>query len=288
MDEMQFENIDLYHYTTFEGLMGIVNNRTIRLTDYRFLNDPVELIYGLDKVDSELAKYDVQTAKLYRKQIVNIRNGIGERLIFSKKTEGDEYIIKKQRDDILRYYVFSMTHQADNLQMWHAYGSTGCRLKLNSQALLGFFCKFRDKNLFDGLLNIPRGDIDYGGEHLPERIKCEMEFITDSITAHDNVCALCAFVKREDFKFEDEYRIFINFSDNMLDNDTRKVFMLKGQTMVPQLEISNFPIEEILEDVIISPFNNSDCVELGVKEFLSYKLGRDIPIAKSSIKFRQR
>lgn len=125
--------------------MGIVNNRTIRLTDYRFLNDPVELIYGLDKVDSELAKYDVQTAKLYRNQVVNIRNGIGERLIFSKKTEGDEYIIKKQRDDILRYYVFSMTHQADNLQMWHAYGSTGCRLKLNSQALLGFFANLEIK-----------------------------------------------------------------------------------------------------------------------------------------------
>lgn len=287
MGEVQCENIDLYHYTTLEGLMGIVNNRTIRLTDYRFLNDPVDLIYGLDKVDSELSKYEEEKVALHKQHIANIKEGIGERFVTLGQDSDGYYISQRQIDNSARYYVLSMTHQSDNLQMWQAYGKYGCRLKLNSQALFKFFYEFRDKYFFAGIRNIHRGDIDYGGELLSAKLDFIMK-ISNMFMAYDEVCALSALIKKADFKYEDEYRIFVYFYDKMFDGDTRKVFMLKEQTIVPQLEISNFPIEEILEDVIISPFNNSDCAELGLKEFLSYKLERDIPIAKSSIKFRQR
>lgn len=44
--KIQYEDIDLYHYTSLASLFAILQNETIRLTDYRFLNDTQELIYA--------------------------------------------------------------------------------------------------------------------------------------------------------------------------------------------------------------------------------------------------
>jgi len=38
----------LYHYTTAPGLAGILNSRSIRATNFSFLNDPSEIEYGRD------------------------------------------------------------------------------------------------------------------------------------------------------------------------------------------------------------------------------------------------
>ena len=37
----------LYHYTTLDSLLSIVKNKTLRLTDYRFLNDKSEIIENI-------------------------------------------------------------------------------------------------------------------------------------------------------------------------------------------------------------------------------------------------
>jgi len=38
----------LYHYTDGRGLKGIIESETIWFTDYRHLNDPSELSYGVE------------------------------------------------------------------------------------------------------------------------------------------------------------------------------------------------------------------------------------------------
>ena len=39
----------MYHYTDGRGLKGIIESQTIWFTDYRHLNDPGELSYGITK-----------------------------------------------------------------------------------------------------------------------------------------------------------------------------------------------------------------------------------------------
>src|SRR5262245_9667007 len=39
----------LYHYTDGRGINGIIESQTIWFTDYRHLNDPSELSYGIEK-----------------------------------------------------------------------------------------------------------------------------------------------------------------------------------------------------------------------------------------------
>ena len=55
----QKENIDnTHHYTSPEGMLSILQNRTLRFTDCQFFNDKLEYIYikkPLCKVVNELA-----------------------------------------------------------------------------------------------------------------------------------------------------------------------------------------------------------------------------------------
>jgi hypothetical protein len=44
----------IFHYTTVEGLIGIVESNDLWLTDYEFLNDATELRYGLNLLSSVL------------------------------------------------------------------------------------------------------------------------------------------------------------------------------------------------------------------------------------------
>jgi len=46
----------LYHYTTFNGLMGIVNRRAIWASDIRYLNDSAELKHTANLINSEIAR----------------------------------------------------------------------------------------------------------------------------------------------------------------------------------------------------------------------------------------
>ena len=44
----------VYHYTTPEGLWGIIDSGELWMSDYSYLNDAVELNYGLQLASAEL------------------------------------------------------------------------------------------------------------------------------------------------------------------------------------------------------------------------------------------
>src|ERR1035441_9565471 len=47
----------LYHYTTAEGLLGILNEQAFWATDCEFLNDSSEMRYGLQLFTHKLREY---------------------------------------------------------------------------------------------------------------------------------------------------------------------------------------------------------------------------------------
>jgi hypothetical protein len=62
MDNDQKVGSDLvYHYTTAEGLKGIIENRCLWATNVNFLNDISEYRHGVDIVREEIKKYEVKT-----------------------------------------------------------------------------------------------------------------------------------------------------------------------------------------------------------------------------------
>lgn len=79
---MPNDKINLWHYTTLDGLKGIISNQTLWATDYRYLNDSSELFYAKNILQREVFPRVVATIKQeydadqYFRQNVDAQGGI--------------------------------------------------------------------------------------------------------------------------------------------------------------------------------------------------------------------
>lgn len=99
---------------------------------------------------------------------------------------------------------------------------------------------------------------------------------------------ICSLNKDEAYKYESEYRIGINYIDTALIDGTsvKKQFVIKDGLIKPQIELADFAVEELIEEIIVSPYNNFDCAVLGVQELVHWFAQKDIPVRASGIKIR--
>lgn len=266
--KIQYPKIDLYHYTSIGSLFSILQNETIRLTDYRFLNDTQELSYALNWLKDYLAPKDEEEfGKKVLTAIGNIEHGKMERI---KSVGGGSPYMQRCLCDI-HYYVLSLSRRYDELPMWRMYAKDGCCIKFNSQKLKEFFYGFRDANLGKGLMNPVDGEIQY---EINEELKNSIIFhynLKNELMLYDDIVRFCLLVKSPSFSFEHEYRMGIPFEDQYLGENCSKEFSLSGTTIRPQLELKNFPVRDIIEEITISPFVTSELTKIGIQELLISK-----------------
>ena len=134
-----------------------------------------------------------------------------------------------------------------------------------------FFYGFRDANLKNGVTNLINGKVNYHvGNELEDRIKlwCSLK---NELMIYDDILRFCLLIKSPSFSFEHEYRIGIPFEDQYLNKNCSKEFFLSGTTIRPQLELKNFPIRDIVEEITISPFVTSELTKIGMQELLASK-----------------
>ena len=268
MAEIQYPKIDLYHYTSIGSLFSILQNETIRLTDYRFLNDTQELSYALNWLKDYLAPKDEEEfGKKVLTAIDNVEHGKMERI--KSVSDGSPYMQRYLCD--IHYYILSLSRRYDDLAMWRMYAKDGCCIKFNSQKLKEFFYGFRDANFDNGLMNPIDGKIQY---EISEELKKAIKFhynLKNELMLYDDILRFCLLVKSPSFSFEHEYRMGIPFEDQYLGENCSKEFLLSGTTIRPQLELKNFPIRDIIEEITISPFVTSELTKIGIQELLISK-----------------
>ena len=99
----------LYQYTNSAGLKGIFESRQMWFTDYRFLNDPSELMYGM-----ALAQDMLRDAKSGKNDWVrSLLNCIAEMLC------------RENLEATLTFFVASFSRARDDLGQWRAYADNG-------------------------------------------------------------------------------------------------------------------------------------------------------------------
>jgi hypothetical protein len=111
----------VWHYTSLQGLLGIVKSKQIFVTDMRYLNDREEFVHAqafVDQVVSELDEVD-ENGWQARQAVHNITDGLFSRGVLSPK--------------YLQIFVASFSTAEDQLSQWRAYsrGSTGVSLGFN-------------------------------------------------------------------------------------------------------------------------------------------------------------
>lgn len=268
MAEIQYPKIDLYHYTSIGSLFSILQNETIRLTDYRFLNDTQELSYALNWLKDYLAPKDEEEfGKKVLTAIDNVEHGKMERI--KSVSDGSPYMQRYLCD--IHYYILSLSRRYDDLAMWRMYAKDGCCIKFNSQKLKEFFYGFRDANLEKGLMNLIDGEVEYEIKESTIHAINYFYSIKNELMIYDEILMFCLLFKSPSFSFEHEYRMGIPFEDQYLGENCSKEFLLSGTTIRPQLELKNFPIRDIIEEITISPFVTSELTKIGIQELLISK-----------------
>lgn len=268
MAEIQYPKIDLYHYTSIGSLFSILQSETIRLTDYRFLNDTQELSYALNWLKDYLApKAEEEFGKKVLTAIDNVEHGKIERI--KSISDGSPYMQRYLCD--IHYYILSLSRRYDDLAMWRMYAKDGCCIKFNSQKLKEFFYGFRDANLEKGLMNLIDGEVEYEIKESTRHAINYFYSIKNELMIYDEILMFCLLFKSPSFSFEHEYRMGIPFEDQYLGENCSKEFLLSGTTIRPQLELKNFPIRDIIEEITISPFVTSELTKIGIQELLISK-----------------
>lgn len=266
--KIQYPKIDLYHYTSIGSLFSILQNETIRLTDYRFLNDTQELSYALNWLKDYLApKAEEEFGKKVLTAIDNVEHGKIERI--KSISDGSPYMQRYLCD--IHYYILSLSRRYDDLAMWRMYAKDGCCIKFNSQKLKEFFYGFRDANLEKSLMNLIDGEVEYEIKESTRHAINYFYSIKNELMIYDEILMFCLLFKSPSFSFEHEYRMGIPFEDQYLGENCSKEFLLSGTTIRPQLELKNFPIRDIIEEITISPFVTSELTKIGIQELLISK-----------------
>jgi len=118
----------LYHYTSQKGLLGILNDNKLWMTNILFLNDSSEFTYSLNLVKSEVGKREKLLPSLRGVGEVGTSINVQEESIIIKKNQTFQ-IIKEMcesysdinEDRKFRSYVFSLSQREDDLSQWRSY-----------------------------------------------------------------------------------------------------------------------------------------------------------------------
>ena len=96
-----------FHYTSFQGISGMLQSNNLWATDFRFLNDATELIYGARILLEELRNYGNKSGGDVSKFLERIANFYQE--------HGDTY------RQFFETYIISLSEAPDMLSQWRAY-----------------------------------------------------------------------------------------------------------------------------------------------------------------------
>jgi hypothetical protein len=109
---------ELFHYTSSEGLMAMIESQFVYATERSFLNDPREFKWGAELFGEFIEKTVNQN---YPKDLISLLRDA----------------LRGKIDDDLRLFVFSLSANPDLLSQWRAYASdaAGFALGFDGQTL---------------------------------------------------------------------------------------------------------------------------------------------------------
>ncbi len=290
----------LYHYTTADGVRGIVENREFLATKSDFLNDKLEFQYAVEVVE-----------RLTEKYIVN--ESLRERFFSALKTEIDRIGIitpscttdGEHDEDALSFYVVSFSKLQNNALLWAEFTDfRGYCLEFDYEKLVEGFQNrvflhgtviYDEEEQMNGLLEsllacihnlMEEGAKDLAGFFEEEADPSE-ESLMKLVAEMSVVCSVYAmFFKKNFFEGEEEYRFVFPPLIKRFGTSKPK-FRLRDQIFLPYImveyerERENVP----LESVMVGAKNNSDIAVRGMRYFLRTQ-GIDVPVLLSDIPLR--
>lgn len=266
----------LYHYTTQDGLLGIVQNRDIWATHHQCLNDRQEYLHAKELVREEIQRR-LTTAKPGSESFLKV-------MLSALEPPGHEDV---------NLYVASFSEQWDSLSQWRAYGAA------TSGFALGFQCDH---------LVLPDGFMFVRCIYDPDQQQKVVEAIVSEVlersrkaTLLDTTSAHLRFIlhtlaltlKHPKFKEEEEWRIIspvlMDFAPAFpLIEETKLAFRHGKSVLTPYRSIplkddkNNFPLNE----VVVGPNPSPQQAHRSVQSLLNSESLNAVAVRDSDIPYR--
>ncbi|MGK0398731.1 MAG: hypothetical protein ACJA0I_001027 [Gammaproteobacteria bacterium] len=239
--------MSLYHYTNLDAVHSILTNRTIRLTDIRFLNDTEELREGLTTIDETILNRLSATLKYEVKALEAIRNQL---------TDAEFPGIELEP-----LYIFSLSSVRDQLSQWRAYGSYAIEFDENqlqenvenlSQCIYELNKKIRRSEIeVNKAATVIAKDMEkYDGCIGPESLDAMICLLYDA-----------ARFKHDGFIEEGESRVI------MQSGEIEPQYFSRKGILIPYIDLE-LPLD-CIKSVEIGPMENQDLAYISMRDFVS-------------------
>jgi len=279
----------LYHYTSQKGLLGILQNHKLRMTNIFYMNDSNEFSHPMGLFQQEWDKYVNETLEK-----MNSLESFKE----EPMTLGDiSKNVKNFHDRIfnelcqsigMEIFVFSFSGKGDDLSQWRGYcPNTG-----------GFCIEFDKEKLFDIVDKHKRYRIGVCSYTHKEKIKLIDNIIDKYKNSIENwllqkdkkntrkmfneMMNVIPFLKDNSFIDEDEYRICYN-------SEGENTKFIEGNSMIKpyyESELKGDDGKLPISKIIVGPTPHPELSKLSVKSLLKSEKYKGIEVEKSKIPYR--
>lgn len=274
------ESDRIYHYTTVEGFVGIIQGRQLWMSDYSYLNDTRELSHGADLVKDVAAEFLASENRPQSSELL-------------------DHWISELENPLHRVCVTSFSAERDSLSQWRAYG----------QIALGFEPDELTRHAYRATLRPVEYDRDRQRalvelylHHMREAHQVDLqagrqESIVNAYYKTDRLIELITFFKDPAFVAEREYRLaFIEHPDLMPSlghrSSAKRFRVARGRIIPYALSDELEPVLAkddgralSIREVVLGP--QADTVlERGVRELLDYSDMREVKLTRSDVPYR--
>lgn len=292
----RFSSCDtLFHYTSLNGFISIIETQSFYCTNVNFLNDSKEFKYGVETI-----------LKAVENLTTNKNSSILEKI-----KDNIELLLKSDK------YVTCFSKEGDSLSQWRAYGNDGKGISLGfkfsdltgsfDKYLTGSHIEYVEKTQLEIIEEFIRLIIEFykkveakynwNGQDFNNLVsKVIIKFLNNVIHAY----------KHPSFIDEKEYRLQLEIDGNLYKKgDIDILFKASENLIIPYTIIKNsytayletkepnetepiFGVKKLpLNKIIIGPNLDFDIVKIGLEQFLINKGYENVEIIKSEVPYRK-
>lgn len=294
----------IYHYTSVEGLHGIITSRSLWMTDFSYMNDSKEIQHGIKVARNVLAEFRAEDLDPRKKKVMEswfdvLNKPIPYRICIACFCDDDGDSLSQWRAYGGKHVGVSIGFKFD-----HSYFKQGISTRLNRvvykedqqrKMLANFFhicALISDWDEEKYISNMKSRKINGGKEDEPENLLT-------------NLYGHLIFFKNEAFLDEREVRWV--YSEDPESYETLgiklapKQFRIIGNQLIPY--VTSRDIEEIYEqlsdvrsekehrnlpitEIVVGPQENPELVRIGIREFMDAHGYKSVTIRNSNVPFR--
>jgi hypothetical protein len=282
----------LYHYTSLEGLLGIIESKSIWATNVLYLNDASELNYSINLLREEINNV--------KEKIPVVSKGLGKFSFFDGLIENIDKIISHPYP--IGFFVCSFSEEKDLLSQWRGYCPRGIGFSVgfNLDKLKGCaedskcsitLCNYNEEDQKSALRKVisdiyARYDVEIKNSSWPGPWgETEQELFADLLM---QFIELAPTFKHSKFEAEREWRIIVSRNLKSI-KFIKSIRFRPGQSMiVPYIKIP-LPTEGdnlIINKIVVGPTHEPRLSKASVEMLLESKNVKFDEVQYSTIPFR--